>query len=232
MKFLANVCEPHGINIIDKLYQEFGACPFNYILSSIVSLLIIQVVLANFLSLPSVNSSVNLQEIFGKVHADSKFMVNIIGNSRAYKTKLSKVECYSNALAAGERGIEIAARLMDSNSNQETLRELVGYYESGMGDFLTEYIFIKQFGSADGFARYVEKVWEFFIYLTLERQVTVGQQGEETGASDEDKILITRNIELNDDLINKWKEKFCGFEISRDIIDEYMIYVAGPHLQL
>lgn len=72
------------------------------------------------------------------------------------------------------------------------------------------------FGCTETMYNYITRVWEFFEYI---------QQ-----CDSETKIPITQDLELNDELLSRYKDKFIGFEISDDVINGYIEAVVEPFL--
>lgn len=212
-RFVAELCPDD--DIIRLISDEFGLFIFHYFQICMIFQALFNATLCNFLNLPTSNNILNLQEIYDKNLDNLRFMVNNFMKSSLYTQYLSKVQTYIAPVKIVKVLIEIAPDLIKKRCR--TFHEFIELINSKFDANMRKFVVQRQFGSDDAFKRYLEKVWDLFSYLTKE------EQGK-------DKIMITRELYLDMDLINECKDKFNGIVFTKNLVDDYMRDVSEPNL--
>ncbi|CAH2352558.1 hypothetical protein CLIB1423_07S02300 [[Candida] railenensis] len=212
-RFVAESC-PND-DIIKLISDEFGLFIFHYFQICMIFQAIFNATLCNFLDLPTSNNILNLQEIYDKNLDNLKFTVDNFKRSSIYTQYLSKVQTHTAPIGIVEVLIEIAPGLIKKRCM--TFHEFIEVINSKFDSNMRKFIVQRQFGSEDAFKRYLEKVWDLFSYLTKE------EQGK-------DKIMITKELYLDMDLINDCKDKFNGIVFTKNLVNDYMRDVSEPNL--
>ncbi|CAH6722596.1 hypothetical protein CLIB1444_10S02036 [[Candida] jaroonii] len=210
---LDNILAKDGGNLLNSVLNESNVYHLRFIVHSTV---VAQVFLICFKLKYDLNDD-------KKYVLDLKQLFNIMnGNFSRFFTKF--IKDFKNSrlvhLTSFNQSIEMLIKLNNFFNNTVYNSELIldDFCRDLNNKLLDLYKpFIDNFfGCTETMLNYITRIWEFFEYI---------QQ-----CDPQTKILITEDLEMNDELFLRYKDKFNGFEITDTVINGYIEAVVEPSL--